>query len=136
MYITRVTSGAGTEHLFWTPELTPALVGVRVSQTLVVRVVFCISLLCCCLFSFGHCSVCPSLIGSFFKRPLETVCGFNRQLWCLILMHDKTYKKRLFVCLICTLYKWRTCHNYPFKYSPTGYFITGGFKQNRQWQSP
>ena len=37
--------------------------------------------------------VCPSSMCCFFKLPSQKVCGFNRQLWHLILIHDKTYTK-------------------------------------------
>jgi hypothetical protein len=57
------------------PTSSPIFNGVRVSQSLVVCVVFCRSLfvlLPFCRFYFGHCIVCPSIYG-FWIPPLSSI---------------------------------------------------------------
>ena len=57
---TGATSGAGTAYPSGIPEFTLRFSGVRVAQSLVFCLVFCISTFC--PFSFGQCVVCSSSI--------------------------------------------------------------------------
>jgi hypothetical protein len=45
------------------PEFTPVFSGVRDSRSLVLCVCFVDRFLSLCLFSFGHCVVCPLIYG-------------------------------------------------------------------------
>ena len=68
----------GTESI----KLTQYLSKVRVTRSLVFYVVFCKSLFVLCLFSIGHCIVCPL---SFFYWPLYCLAFvfFYWPLYCL-----------------------------------------------------
>jgi hypothetical protein len=57
-----VTSGAGTAFPSGAPEFTPIFSGFRVAQYLVLCVCFVDRCLSFCIFSFGHCVVCSSVI--------------------------------------------------------------------------
>jgi hypothetical protein len=61
---TGVTSGAGTAYPSGAPEFTPVFSGIRVARSLVLCVVFGITLFAILSFLiFGHCDVCPSIYG-------------------------------------------------------------------------
>jgi hypothetical protein len=50
---------------FGAPKFTPDISGVRVTRSLVLCVCFVDRCFSFCLFSFGHCVVCPSSIYGF-----------------------------------------------------------------------
>ena len=69
------------EELLTFPEhlsSAPVFIGVRVTRSLALCVCFVERCLSCCLFSFGHCVVCPSNYGYWLPRwylqiPLATI---------------------------------------------------------------
>jgi hypothetical protein len=79
----------GTESI----KLTQYLSKVRVTRSLVFYVVFCKSLFVLCLFSIGHCIVCPL---SFFYWPLYCLAFFGLRL--LIIF-------KLFLSYVCFVLK-------------------------------
>ena len=60
-----VTSGAGTAYPSGAPEFTRGLIGVRVTQSLILYVCFVDRCLSFCTLSFVNCVVCSSSIYGF-----------------------------------------------------------------------
>ena len=59
------TDGEETETPSGAPEFIPVFSGVRFTQSIVLCVCFVDRCLSFCVFSFGHCVVCSSLIYGF-----------------------------------------------------------------------
>ena len=56
-------SGAGNTYPSGVPEFILVFIGVRVTQSLVLWVMFVDRCLSFCPLSFGHCVVCPMIYG-------------------------------------------------------------------------
>jgi hypothetical protein len=56
-------SGAGSTYPSGVPEFILVFIGVRVTQSLVLWVMFVDRCLSFCPLSFGHCVVCPMIYG-------------------------------------------------------------------------